>query len=300
VGRKKSIIHGKEQDMTQHDIPYLNLMRDVLENGVKKEDRTGTGTISVFSRQMRFDLADNSIPLLTTKKMHIPSIIHELLWYVSGNSNIKYLQDNGVRIWNEWADDKGDLGPVYGQQWRKCPDFTRATYDVDSDRIFYPEVIDQLQQVIDTIRTNPYSRRMIVDSWNVALIPQMRLPPCHFCFQFYCEPSGDTNKLHLALHQRSCDVFLGVPFNISQYSILLRMIAQVTGTIPGEFIWDGGDVHIYSNHTEQCNTQLQRLPFDSPILCLNPDIKEIDKFTFDDFEIVQYNHHDPIKAKVAV
>ena len=298
-----------------HDIQYLELLDRVMRAGVHKDDRTGTGTTSVFAQQMRFDLSDNTVPLLTTKRMHLPSIIHELLWYISGSSNIKYLQDNGVRIWNEWADENGDLGPVYGQQWRRCPDFTKATFNHDTLQFEYP-TIDQLQNVISTLRTNPDCRRMIVDSWNVAQIPLMKLPPCHFCFQFYTSPIpadewlaldnlhplGDapTRRLHCKLTQRSCDLFLGVPFNISQYSILTRMIASITGMLPGEFIWEGGDVHIYDNHRDQVNLQLHRIPFDSPVLDLNTNIRGIDSFSYGDFTIRNYISHEPIKATVAI
>lgn len=317
----------------QHDTQYLNLIKDVLANGTHKEDRTGTGTTSIFGRQMRFDLSDGTIPLLTTKKIHIGSVIHELLWYISGSSNIKYLNDNGVRIWNEWADGNGDLGPVYGHQWRNCPDFNRPKVDIIHGDVTFPHVIDQLAIVIDQLRNDPDSRRMIVNSWNVSQLPEMKLPPCHFCFQLYTTPlneyereklamssyQNDKNKpkhvdeenlieyygtpsrrISLMIHQRSCDLFLGVPFNISQYSILLYMIAQVVNMVPDEMIWNGGDIHIYDNHHEQVELQLHRIPFDSPTISINSSVKIIDDFKFDDIKIHNYTSHESIKAKVAV
>lgn len=318
--------------MAKHDTQYHALLERVLSKGKVKGDRTGTGTTSLFNHQMTFDLSDGSIPLLTTKRIHIPSIIHELLWYISGSSNIKYLQDNGVRIWNEWADENGDLGPVYGQQWRHCPDFTKPNVDVIHGTVTFPHTIDQLAGAIGQLRTTPDSRRIIVNSWNVAQIPAMNLPPCHFCFQFYTDELSnyeqatlglgmyqkDTNKpnisdddfinyynvpsrrLSLKLHQRSCDVFLGIPFNIAQYSILLHMVAQVVNMVPGEFIWDGGDVHIYDNHKEQVDLQLHRIPFESPTLTLDNSIKSIDDFKFEHFTINNYRSHESIKAQVAV
>jgi len=280
-----------------HDTEYLMLVKDILLNGIKKENRTGMDTISVFSRQLRFNLNDGSIPLLTTKKMHTRSIIHELLWYLMGESNINYLKENGVRIWNEWADENGDLGPVYGYQWRKWP-------KVHPDKINWEgkhptakiTEIDQIGNVINMLRTNPNDRRMIVNAWNVSQIDEMALPPCHYAFQFYVAD----NKLSCMLNQRSCDVPLGVPFNIVQYSILTRMIAQVTGFETGEFIWNGGDVHIYMNQQEAMEEQITRMPYPSPKLILNPDIKEINDFKYEDFEIVGYEHHPLIKMEVSV
>jgi len=280
--------------MTQyHDIKYLNLLEDILQNGTNKTDRTGTGTRSVFARQMRFDLSDGTIPLLTTKKIHLKSIIHEILWYLQGTGNIKYLQDNGIRIWNEWADSNGDLGNIYGVQWRKWKQYVNIP---DSPEHYQIKEIDQIANVIHTLRTNPDDRRMIVNSWNVGELTDMKLPPCHYVFQFYV----NDEKLSCILNQRSADGFLGVPFNIVQYSILTRMVAQVTNLQPGEFIWNGGDVHIYNNHFEQVKEQLIRVPYPSPTLRLNKSIKEIDDFGFDDFIIENYNSYPTIKAQVAV
>jgi len=283
-----------------HDNTYLDLMRDVLENGSTKGDRTGTGTTSVFSREMRFNLEGGSIPLLTTKKMHIPSILHEIIWYLSGDTNIKYLNDNGVRIWNEWADEKGDLGPVYGAQWRRWPKFEAASVDWNHEPSAIAQVkfteIDQIANVIDQIKNNPNDRRIIVSAWNVGQLDEMNLPPCHAFFQFYV----NEGKLSCKITQRSCDTFLGVPYNIVQYSILTHMIAQVTGTVADELIWSGGDIHIYSNHMEQCKEQLRRGPLPSPTLKLNTEIDDIDDFTFEDFEIVDYKSHPTIKAKVSI
>lgn len=261
---------------------YLDLMRHVYENGVTKEDRTGTGTRSVFGYQMRFDLAEG-FPLVTTKKCHLRSIIHELLWFISGDTNIKYLQDNGVRIWNEWADENGDLGPVYGEQWRSWKTADGRT-------------IDQLKDVIETIKTNPDSRRLLVVAYNPGVVEDMALPPCHAFFQFYVA----NGKLSCQLYQRSADIFLGVPFNIASYALLTMMIAQVTGLEAGDFIHTLGDAHLYSNHLEQAQLQLSRSPLPLPMMNINPDIKDIDSFTFDDFELVGYESHPHIKAPVAV
>lgn len=258
---------------------YLDLLKDVLENGVDKMDRTGTGTRSVFGRQMRFDL-QKGFPLMTTKKMHLKSIIHELLWFIKGDTNVKYLQDNGVRIWNEWADENGDLGPVYGSQWRNWNN----------------EGIDQLAEVIDKLKNNPNDRRMIVSAWNVGKISEMRLPPCHMMFQFYVA----NNKLSCMLYQRSCDMFLGVPFNIASYALLTMMIAQVCGLEVGEFIHTLGDTHIYHNHFDQVKEQLSRKPLPLPKMRINPAIKDINEFKYEDFELVDYQCYDAIKAKVAV
>ena len=261
---------------------YHELMRHVLANGVKKEDRTGTGTTSVFGYQMRYNLADG-FPLLTTKKLHTKSIIHELLWFLKGDTNIKYLKDNGVRIWDEWADAEGNLGPVYGYQWRSWP-----TPD--------GKHIDQITQVIDMIKNNPDSRRLIVSAWNVADINNMKLPPCHAFFQFYVA----NGKLSCQLYQRSADIFLGVPFNIASYAILTMMVAQVCNLQLGDFVHTLGDAHIYSNHIEQANLQLTRDFRPLPTLKINPNVKSIFDFTITDFELENYDPHPHIKAEVAV
>lgn len=258
---------------------YLDLLQDIMDNGVDKLDRTGVGTRSVFGRQMRFDLS-KGFPLVTTKKVHLKSIIHELLWFIKGSTNIKYLQDNGMRIWNEWADENGDLGPVYGSQWRN----------------WNGEGIDQLAEVIDKLKHNPNDRRMIVSAWNVGKIAEMRLPPCHMMFQFYV--AG--NKLSCMLYQRSCDMFLGVPFNIASYALLTMMIAQVCGLEPGEFIHTLGDTHIYHNHFEQVREQLSRQPLPLPVMKLNPAVKNIDDFTYDDFTLEGYESYGKLAAPVAV
>ncbi|MBS2210495.1 thymidylate synthase [Carboxylicivirga mesophila] len=261
---------------------YLDLLDRVLEEGFKKEDRTGTGTISVFGHQMRFDLSEG-FPLLTTKKLHLKSIIHELLWFLKGSTNVKYLQDNGVRIWNEWAKEDGELGPVYGYQWRSWPDYNGGH-------------IDQIQQVIESIKNNPDSRRHIVSAWNVGAIDDMQLPPCHILFQFYVADG----KLSCQLYQRSADIFLGVPFNIASYAILTMMVAQVCGLKPGTFVHTLGDAHIYLNHVEQVKLQLTREPKALPQLLLNPDRKAIDEFVYDDFELVNYDAHPHIKGAISV
>jgi len=261
---------------------YLDLLDHVLQNGTVKEDRTGTGTKSVFGYQMRFNLEDG-FPLLTTKKLHTKSIIHELLWFLKGETNIKYLQDNGVRIWNEWADENGDLGPVYGSQWRSWINAKGET-------------IDQISQVIDSIKNNPDSRRLIVNAWNVGEIDNMALPPCHILFQFYVA----NGKLSCQLYQRSADIFLGVPFNIASYAMLLSMVAQVTGLKPGEFVHTLGDAHIYLNHIEQVKEQLSRTPYSLPQLEINKDVKSIFDFKFEDFKIVNYNSHPHIKGEIAI
>ncbi len=261
---------------------YLDLMRHVRDHGVVKSDRTGTGTRSVFGYQMRFDL-QRGFPLVTTKKLHLRSIIHELLWFLKGDTNIRYLQENGVSIWNEWADEHGELGPVYGSQWRSWP-------APDGRHI------DQIAQVIDQIRNNPDSRRIIVSAWNVGLIDQMALPPCHAFFQFYVAEG----KLSCQLYQRSADIFLGVPFNIASYALLTMMMAQVTGLEPGDFVHTLGDAHLYSNHLEQADLQLSRDPLPLPEMRLNPEIDDLFAFTFDDFELAGYQSHPHIKAPVAV
>ena len=261
---------------------YLDLLDNVLKNGKEKHDRTGTGTISVFGYQMRFDLAEG-FPLLTTKKLHLRSIIHELLWFISGDTNIKYLKDNGVSIWDEWADKDGNLGPVYGYQWRSWP-------AADGRKI------DQLKEVIEEIKKNPDSRRLIVSAWNVGEIPKMALPPCHALFQFYVAGG----KLSCQLYQRSCDIFIGVPFNISSYALLTLMIAQVTGLKPGEFIHTLGDAHIYLNHIEQVKLQLTREPFKLPEMKINPSVNDIFSFRFEDFVLVNYVAHPHIKGAISV
>lgn len=261
---------------------YLDLLQRTISEGVRKEDRTGTGTISIFGHQSRFDLSEG-FPVLTTKKLHLKSIIHELLWFLNGDTNIKYLNDNGVRIWNEWADEDGDLGHIYGYQWRSWPDYNGG-------------FIDQISQVVETIKNNPDSRRMIVSSWNVADLPNMNLPPCHAFFQFYVAD----NKLSLQLYQRSADIFLGVPFNIASYALLLKMMAQVTGLQEGDFVHTFGDAHIYLNHLEQVNLQLSREPRALPEMKINPDVKDIFKFKFEDFELINYDPHPHIKGKVSV
>jgi thymidylate synthase len=261
---------------------YLELMRHVRDTGVRKQDRTGTGTLSVFGQQMRFDLSEG-FPLVTTKKCHLKSIIHELLWFLSGETNISYLQDNGIRIWNEWADDNGNLGPVYGYQWRSWP-------AADGRHI------DQISQVIDQIRNTPDSRRIIVSAWNVGEIDNMALPPCHMLFQFYVADG----KLSCQLYQRSADIFLGVPFNIASYALLTMMIAQVCDLAPGDFVHTLGDAHLYTNHLEQADEQLSRTPYPLPVMKINPGVKSIFDFKFDDFELVGYEAHPHIKAAVAV
>ena len=261
---------------------YLTLLREILDNGVDKSDRTGTGTRSVFGYQMRFNLADG-FPLLTTKKVHLKSIIHELLWFLKGDTNVRYLQENGVRIWNEWADENGDLGHIYGYQWRSWPDYRGGH-------------IDQIKEVVETIKNNPDSRRIIVSAWNVADLDNMNLPPCHAFFQFYVAGG----RLSLQLYQRSADSFLGVPFNIASYALLLMMMAQVTGLEPGDFIHTLGDAHIYNNHFEQVNLQLQRTPRPLPRMILNPDVKDIFGFRYEDFRLEGYDPWPAIKGKVSV
>ncbi len=281
---------------------YLDLLRHVLENGTDKGDRTGTGTISTFGYQMRFDLAD-SFPLVTTKKMFLKGIIHELLWFISGDTNIKYLKDNGVKIWDEWADENGDLGPVYGEQWRKwkAADTNKVKHYTDGDfakDIDVPVIleIDQLKDVIEAIKKNPNSRRHIVSAWNPGVIEKMALPPCHCFFQFYVADG----KLSCQLYQRSADVFLGVPFNIASYALLTMMVAQVCDLELGEFVHTFGDVHIYKNHIDQVKLQLTREPKPGPKMVINPEIKDIDDFKYEDFKIEGYEHHPAIKGEISV
>lgn len=261
---------------------YHDLLRHILDQGNKKGDRTGTGTLSVFGYQMRFDL-NAGFPLLTTKKIHFKSIVHELLWFISGSTNVGYLQENGVRIWNEWADENGNLGPVYGSQWRSWPTADGQT-------------IDQLAQVVEQLKSNPNSRRIIVSAWNVGEVPKMKLPPCHLLFQFYVA----NGALSCQLYQRSADVFLGVPFNIASYALLTQMLAQVGGLKVGEFIWTGGDTHLYLNHLEQARLQLSRDFRPLPQVELNKNIRDIDAFQYKDIILHNYNPHPHIKAKVAV
>lgn len=261
---------------------YLNLIQHVMEHGTLKADRTGTGTRSVFGYQLRCNLEDG-FPLLTTKKVHLKSIIYELLWFLKGDTNVRYLQEHGVRIWNEWADENGELGPVYGHQWRSWPDYEGGT-------------IDQIAKVVEDIKNNPNSRRHIVSAWNVAEVNRMALPPCHSLFQFYVADG----KLSLQLYQRSADLFLGVPFNIASYALLLMMVAQVTGLKPGEFVHTFGDAHIYTNHFEQVQLQLTREPRKLPVMKLNPEVKDLLDFTYEDFTLEGYDPHPAIKGIVSV
>jgi len=268
---------------------YLDILDRILREGTRKGDRTGTGTLSIFGTQSRYNLTDG-FPLLTTKKLHLKSIIYELLWFLQGDTNVHYLQEHGVRIWNEWADADGELGPVYGHQWRSWPDYKGGT-------------IDQIQYVVDQLRTNPNSRRMIVSAWNVAEVNEMALPPCHTIFQFYVDyPDGPDSQGHLSLqlYQRSADTFLGVPFNIASYALLLQMMAQVTGLRAGDFIHTTGDTHLYLNHLEQARLQLTREPRPLPRMVLNPDVKSIFDFHYDDFQLEGYDPWPHIKADVSV
>ena len=261
---------------------YLDLLNRIMTEGLEKTDRTGTGTKSVFGHQMRFHL-DDGFPLLTTKKLHLKSIIYELLWFLQGDTNVKYLQEHGVRIWNEWADENGELGPVYGHQWRSWPDYQGGT-------------IDQIQNVLDLIKNHPDSRRMIVSAWNVAEVEKMALPPCHTMFQFYVADG----RLSLQLYQRSADTFLGVPFNIASYALLLMMMAQVTGLKPGDFIHTTGDTHLYLNHMEQVKLQLTRTPRPLPTMRITPDVKSLFDFRYEDFSLENYDPHPHIAGEVAV
>ncbi|KGF45179.1 thymidylate synthase [Prevotella bivia DNF00320] len=261
---------------------YLDLLRRITTEGVKKEDRTGTGTLSVFGHQMRFNMADG-FPLLTTKKLHLKSIIYELLWFLNGDTNVKYLQEHGVRIWNEWADENGDLGPIYGHQWRSWPDYKGGA-------------IDQIKNVLEQIKNTPDSRRMLVSAWNPAEVENMALPPCHCLFQFYVA----SGKLSLQLYQRSADTFLGVPFNIASYALLLQMMAQVTGLEAGEFIHTTGDTHLYLNHLDQVELQLTRTPRPLPKMNINPDVKDLFSFNYEDFQLEDYDPYPHISGIVAV
>ena len=269
---------------------YLDILDRILKEGVKKEDRTGTGTLSIFGTQSRYDLSEG-FPLLTTKKLHLKSIIYELLWFLKGDTNVHWLQEHGVRIWNEWADENGELGPVYGHQWRSWPDYDGGT-------------IDQIRYVLDQIANNPDSRRMIVSAWNVAEVSKMALPPCHTMFQFYVTPpseaTGEAPRLSLQLYQRSADTFLGVPFNIASYALLCMMMAQVTGLKPGTFVHTTGDTHLYLNHLDQARLQLTREPRQLPVMKLNPDVKSLFDFQYEDFELTGYDPWPHIKAEVSV
>jgi len=263
-------------------IQYLNLLQHVLNNGTEKSDRTGTGTLSIFGYQMRFDL-DKGFPLMTTKKLHLKSIIYELLWFLKGDTNLRYLHEHNVSIWNEWADNEGNLGHVYGFQWRSWPDYKGSS-------------IDQIAQVISSIKNNPDSRRHIVSAWNVGDLNNMALPPCHVLFQFYVA----NGKLSCQLYQRSADIFLGVPFNITSYALLLMMVAQVTGLKPGEFVHTLGDAHIYKNHLDQVRLQLQREPKQLPVMSINPEVTDINGFSFDDFVLTGYDPHPHIRGAISV
>ena len=266
---------------------YLDLLQHVLDHGEERSDRTGTGTRSVFGHQVRYDLREG-FPCLTTKKLHLRSIIHELLWFLKGDTNIAYLKENGVRIWDEWADENGDLGPVYGQQWR-------AWKNEDG------ETIDQIARLIDSLKNSPHSRRHIVSAWNVGMVDQMALPPCHLLFQFYVhDPGSETPGLSCQLYQRSADLFLGVPFNIASYALFTLMVAQVLGYQPRDFVHTFGDLHLYSNHLDQARLQLTRDPRPLPTLAVNPDVKDIDAFTFEDFTLENYDPHPHIKAEVSI
>ena len=288
-----------------HDKKYIDLVNHIYENGVMKPNRTGVDTVGVFGYQMRFDLSDGTIPLLTTKKMHTRSIIHEILWYLQGSSNIKYLNDNGVTIWDEWTDDQGELGPVYGVQWRKWQKYNwipgtgvGTVWEPDHYEV---SSVDQIAQIVDKLKNNPLDRRLIVSAWNVAELPDMKLPPCHYSFQLNAVPTfGESYKLSLLINQRSCDVGLGVPFNIAQYAILLRMFCEVADMTPGELIWNGGDTHIYVNHINALDEQIKREPFPSPVFKFARKVDDIDDFKYDDFVIEGYESHPTIKMEVAV
>jgi len=274
--------HTEMKKINPFDVEYLKLLKHILKNGTQKGDRTGTGTLDTFGYQMRFDLS-KGFPLLTTKKLHLRSIIYELLWFLNGDTNIKYLNDNGVKIWDEWADENGELGPIYGYQWRSWPDYDGGH-------------IDQISKAIHLIKKNPNSRQNVICAWNVAQISQMALPPCHCLFQF----DVTDGKLSLQLYQRSCDTFLGVPFNIASYVILLLMIAQVCDLQPGDFIWTGGSVHLYNNHLEQAKLQLTREPRKAPVIKINPDVKDIFGFKYEDFTLEGYDPHPHIKGDISV
>lgn len=269
---------------------YHELLRHVIKNGVSKDDRTGVGTLSVFGHQVRFDLSEG-FPILTTKRIHFKSVVEELLWFLRGDTNVKYLQERGVTIWNEWADEKGSLGPLYGAQWRQWPAF-----DTDHSGLYRRHTVDQIENLVRQIREDPNSRRLIVSAWNVADLDKMALAPCHTLFQFYVA----NGRLSCQMYQRSADLFLGVPFNIASYALLTHMVAQVCGLQVGDYIHTFGDLHLYSNHLNQAATQLARIPRELPTLVLNPEVKNIDDFTYEDIQLVGYDPHPPIKAEVAV
>lgn len=287
---------------------YLNLLRNIMNNGVDRGDRTGTGTRSLWAQQMRFDISEE-FPLFTTKTTYLRAIIHELLWFISGSTNVKYLQDNGIKIWDEWADEDGELGPVYGKQWRDwpqvnfqgCDDEGYYTKNEDGTKTYRGAIVnikshDQLGNAIKAIKENPDDRRIIISAWNVGDIPDMNLPPCHAFTQFYVA----NGELSLHIYQRSCDMFLGVPFNVASYALLLQMVAHVTGTKAKEMVWTGGDCHIYHNHFNQVVTQLKREPFALPKMDLHPDVKDINDFEYDHFRLTGYKRHETIKAPIAV
>jgi thymidylate synthase len=283
--------------MIYHDYPYINMLNDIMIRGVNSEDRTGTGTKKIWTYMLRFDL-ENGFPLLTTKKMHWKSIVYELLWFLRGDTNIKWLNEHGIRIWDEWADENGELGPIYGKQWRRWrhSEFVPANEKPNWRGGFYTEEIDQLQNALNLLKNDPNSRQNVVSAWNVGEIKQMALPPCHLLFQFQVMEG----RLNCTLYQRSCDSFLGVPFNIASYSLLVHIMASMAGLKVGEFVWIGGDVHIYRNHFKQVKEQLRRLPYLSPVLLINNKRCKFEDWQFEDFELFEYNPHPTIKAEVSV
>jgi len=286
--------------MAKIDEKYKDLLKDVLENGHKKGDRTGTGTYSVSGRSVRFDVSEEEFPIVTSKKIHFSSLAHELLWFISGETNIEYLIENGVSIWNDWAGEDGSLGPVYGYQWRNWPKYKKVT-DTEELDYYVKEHVDQLQQVIVDVRENPNSRRHLVSAWNVSDLQKMRLMPCHFNFQLISQPiENGKRKLDIVVGQRSCDLFIGVPFNWSSYSLLLLLISKITNHKPGEMIWNGGDVHVYQNHVDQVERLLKQSTFSLPSIEINGDIEEIDEYTYDDITLKNYEHGPYIKAPIAV
>lgn len=286
--------------MNSLDKQYIQIINDIFENGTDKGDRTGTGTRAVFGRQIRIPVSKDQFPVITLKKVHFDSVLHELLWFLSGNTNIKYLQENNVPIWNEWADENGDLGPVYGYQWRHWPRYRKVT-STDSLNYYVKEEVDQIRKVVKSLRKNPNSRRHMVSAWNVSDLDDMALQPCHYGFQFNSRPTEDgERKLDILVNQRSCDIFLGVPYNLTSYSLLLVMMAQVTNHQLGELIWVGGDVHLYNNHVEQAKRACRMPSFDLPSLEVDEDVNEIDEFRFEHFELKNHEHGPFIKAPIAV
>lgn len=286
--------------MNEVDQTYLEILNDVLENGHKKGDRTGTGTYSASGRTVRFDVSEENFPIVTLKKIHVPSLVYELLWFISGETNVNFLNERGVSIWDDWADDDGSLGPVYGYQWRNWPKYEKVTETDDLD-YYVKEHIDQLQNTIDGIRENPNSRRHLVSAWNVSDLQKMNLVPCHFTFQLISQPIGDgKRKLDIVVTQRSADLFIGACFNWSSYSLLLLLISKITGHRPGEMIWNGGDVHLYQNHVEQVKRLSKQASFSLPSIEINEEIEEIDGYTYDDIHLKNYEHGPYIKAPVAV